>query len=211
MLIDPSPPEPVLDALEALGVRLSHRRKQVPGLVLEGCADMSGTQLVASLAAQLRAGAEAKAPVCAFVREQRKSQGVDALGAIRLEHLGTYRAAYGAAREGLVRQALHELVERTLRQRAPRDGVAWVGLETGALFAGAQALVDDVLHDIGQAYPAIARLYYRKQDRDQGFVDVAGERSPLVGVTLRRFASGAVDNDILEALGLGAPCALHKS
>lgn len=209
--IDPRPPEAMLEVLEALGLRVAATGSAASALTLVGAEGVGPARLLLLLASQLGVEAEAKAPVCAFVQQRRRMRDAEAFGIIRLDHLKAYRAAYGVAREALVRQALHDLLERVLRQRASNEGIAWVGMENGALFAGTVAFVDEVLVEVGEAFPAMVRLHYRKQDREQGFVEVAGAREPLVSVTQRRLAVDDSEAEVLGALGLETPCVWRRS
>ncbi len=144
----------------------------------------------------LSPGGRMRAPVRAFLRRARAA-GCDWVGVARLTHLDAFGAAYGVRQAGLLQAAFAGEVAQ-----AAGPAVHFVLVGGGAALSGPRQAVDDALGALIRQVPSVARLYYRRDDRERGSVRVGANEVPLLGVSTHTLPMPRDDQDLLLALGL---------
>ncbi len=151
-----------------------------------------------AISSQLMPNARRRAPVRALYRRLNAAASATAFGIVRFDHLGGFRAAYGPRSETALRRTFAAEVKRLAEERH----LEWQGVEQGALVLGGGDVLHDVLDELTRRLTALARVFYRKQDREAGMMRVGNQQLPLVGITTQVLESGVSEAHLLSALGM---------
>ena len=62
--------------------------------------------------------------------------------------------------------------------------------------------MQEILHEVARRLPALARLFYRKQDREAGSLHLGDQDVPLVSVTTQILDGAVSETHLASAVGL---------
>jgi len=189
-----SAPGPALvSVLEALGLQTAQPADGEASILLDQTSATAGA--VIDLAAQLEPRARRIAPVRALHHRARRQE--EALAILRIRHLDAFNATYGARRAALLRRALEDLA----RAAAVEDRVEILALEDGVLVTGSETVVERVATEAEKRFRSLARLNYRKQDREQGFVRIGETDVPLADLDVQTMSATVSEEELFDAIG----------
>ena len=136
----------------------------------------------------------------AAVRALRREAGAESdLGVLILDNLAPFRVAYGAAQARALRQDFaSELHLAMVANGVPAQRV--VELPRAAVFAAPAGVVRASLASFEGRFNVLARLHYRREDREQGRVNIGDEVAPLVTVRCHHIPAGAQEAAVLSLL-----------
>ncbi|MBI5507372.1 MAG: response regulator [Deltaproteobacteria bacterium] len=197
--ITPNPGADLWRVLAALGLKEAHEGKHDLDLVLYEMAGGPATRLMV-LAEQLTLEARRRAPVRTLHRRLRLAGGAEAYGIVRLSHVNAFRAIYGQRGETALKAALMVEMRQVVARLSP--GLAWLALDSSMLFSGPRKVIERVLEEAALRLPSLARLHYRKQDRDEGCLHLGGTDVPLVEVATQVLDAAVSESHLISALGL---------
>ena len=185
--------------LRQLGIREAAEGTTDLELVLSEVPGGMAAKLVA-LAAQLAPDARRRAPVRTLFRRIHLAESGAVFGIARFQHLAAFKATYGPRSEVTLRRALHAELVRILAECAPT--AEWLAIEAGAILAGTRDGLGRALEEVGRRVPLLARLHYRKQDREAGCLRLGSEVVPLVSVATQILDGRVSEDPLMAAVGL---------
>jgi hypothetical protein len=121
---------------------------------------------------------------------------------IAVEHLAAFRAAYGARRAGLLRQALVDLACAVV---GSDERLGLQDFADGVVVAGPADTVEELAREVEGRFHSLARLHYRRQDREQGFVRFGEQDVPLAGARVRMVQTSLAEQELLALLADSSP------
>ena len=125
-------------------------------------------------------------------------------GIIQIENLGSFRLAYGAAQAAAIRRDLGREAGRAARAYGLRVADI-VELPVGLVLGGEPEGVRQAVSEIELRFNALVRLYYRREDRERGYMVIGEDTAPLVAVRGQCVAGDGGDAAVVAALGIGSP------
>ena len=199
LTITPHPGGELWAVLRQLGIREAVEGTSDLDLVLNEVPGGIAAKLIV-LSSQLSPEARRRAPVRRLFRRIHLAGSDVVFGIVRFQHLSAFKAVYGSQSEVALKRALSTELQRVLVDTNPTTEC--LAVEGGAILAGRREGLERALQEIGRRLPLLARLHYRKQDRDAGCLRLGSDTVPIVGVTTQILDGTASEARLVAAVGL---------